>query len=80
MLVYVVGYQPANDRAAVGGFDWYYVEPAGRELAVGQVTELLRHGDDHSVTFVPLEVPDELDADAITAWIDGNLHLVEVGR
>lgn len=77
-LVYVVGFQPANDRAAVGGFDWYH--PPQRGHAIHRMVQRLAEGVDHFLTFVPLEVPDGLDDREIDRWIDENLQLVEVGR
>lgn len=80
MLVYVVGFQPTSDAAAVGGFDWFPADRHGE--AVQRMIRLLCEKDDyHSLTFVPLEIPgDHLTQDEVTRWIDENLHLVEVGR
>jgi len=76
-LVYVVGFAPGDEAHAIGGFDWF---PASdRKGAVARLIQRAGEGDGHSVTFVPLRVPDG-SKEEITAWIDGNIDLVEVGR
>jgi hypothetical protein len=75
ILVYVVGFAPADDLHSIGGFDWFpAVDRAG---AVARLLQRVTEGDGHSVTFVPLRIPFGVDP---TEWIDGNLELIEVGR
>jgi len=79
--IYVVGFQPSNDMAAVGGFDWFGYEY--RPEAVEAFLTLVDQGDGHSLTFVVLQVPDDInptDRDAITKWISDHLEMVEVSR
>lgn len=79
MRIYVVGFAPTHDGAAVGGFDWFPEDARGR--AVARAVDYLAHGDDHSLTFVPLEIPDGIvESEAVTNWIDSHLELIEVSR
>lgn len=80
MKVYVVGFAPTPGCGAIGGFDWFPKIEDARQLMMKYVVE---SDDSHSLTFVPLDVPDEAVVDgnareSITSWIDSNLHLVEV--
>lgn len=87
MRAYVVGYAPADERGGTGGFAWFPTADEAIRIAKRGLRELGGLGS-HSLTFVPLDVPDDVaypggqsvaDRDAVTAWIDANLHLVEVG-
>jgi len=76
-LVYVVGFAPADEAHAIGGFDWF--PESDRKGAVERLIQRANEGNGHSISFVPLRVPEGTKAE-ITDWIDGNLDLIEVGR
>lgn len=84
MKVYVVGFAPADDQAATGGFNWYPDEQEAR----AEMIKLMHDSPSpsiHSYTFVPLDLPlPNITSDeerlAVTAWIDEHLELIEVGR
>lgn len=79
MKVYVVGFAPTHDGSAIGGFEWFPEDR--RDSAITWMVKRLADGDDHSCTFVPLEVPDgTTEPDDVTDWIDSNLELIEVSR
>ena len=89
MQVFVVGWHPAPDSEANGGFEWRYnrAEALG-ELAALVVREALNDGAPHNLVFATLNVPFQVDYDRprtyddlepkITDWIDHNLHLIEL--
>ena len=89
MRVFVVGWHPAPESGANGGFEWRYSRvEALREMASLVVLETSNDGPRHNLVFVELEVPFEVDperprtysdrSEEITAWIDNNLHLVDL--
>jgi hypothetical protein len=89
MQVFVVGWHPAPGSGANGGFEWRYNRlEALRELVSLSVLEAANDGPQHNIVFATIEVPYEVDPDRprtysdreeeITAWIDANLHLIEL--
>ena len=89
MKVFVVGWHPAPDSDANGGFEWRYSRvEAMRELVSLVVLEAAHDGPQHNIVFATLNVPFQVDYDRlrtyddlepkITAWIDENLHLIEL--
>lgn len=89
MRVYVVGWHPAPDSGANGGFEWRYSRiEAIREMASLVVLEADNDGPRHNLALVELEVPFEVDPnrpreysdreEEITAWIDSHLELIEL--
>jgi hypothetical protein len=73
--VYVVSRAPLE--GGVGGFDWFTKEDDARSAMIERMQNDLSPIR-HSYSFVPLDVPTG-DREAVTQYIDKNLHLVEVG-
>lgn len=89
MRVFVVGWHPAPESGANGGFEWRYNRTeALRELASLVVLETDNRGPRHNIVFAEVEVPFQVDYDRprtyddreleITRWLDDNLHLIEL--
>lgn len=89
MHVFVVGWHPAPQSGANGGFEWRYSRAeALRYMASMVVLEAENTGPRHNLVFVELKVPFEVDPSRpreysdrepeITKWIDDNLHLIEL--
>jgi hypothetical protein len=75
MLVYVVGFQPLDGIDKQSGFEWF--PGSERDQAVEKMLELVRFGDTHSVSFVPVTVPKVTDED-IQEWLLSHHQLFEV--
>lgn len=72
--IHVVSFSPADETAAVGGFEWRYA----LSDAVTFLREMLQKEEGHhNLALVHLDVPEGLDADGITDWIDARLELIE---
>lgn len=89
MYVYVVGWHPAPESGANGGFEWRYSRTeALRELASLVVLEADNDGPDHNIVFAKIDVPFEVDhhrprtyddrEHEITEWLDANIGLFEL--
>jgi hypothetical protein len=89
MRVFVVGWHPAQESGANGGFEWRYNRTeALRYMASTIVLETDNQGPRHNLVFAEVEVPFEVDyyrprtfddrEPQITAWLDDNLHLFEL--
>lgn len=75
MIVHVVSWSPSMLGDGNGGFEWR----EDRHFAISFLNELLathRQSIGVNISLCVLDVPEEGN-DAITRWIDENLHLVE---
>lgn len=69
MMVYVVAFEPYDDRAAVGGFDWFYKQSDGEKAFE---YEIAQNGKTHLIRLLAIEVAAK-SQDAITTELDTKL-------
>lgn len=64
-----------GDEQGGGGFNWYYTEENARQGF--QAEKRAWEGACARVRLVKVQVPTFLDPEAVTAWIDGDIDLIE---
>ena len=80
MIVWVAGFHPSVAGGDTGGFEWRWT----RKQALSALDDLLAkatgfHNYVLAAIDVPFDCPSNPDEDeAVTAWIDANLHLIEL--
>ena len=73
MKLFVISFAPYDDRASVGGFDWYY----DQDKALAAFEEEIRANDDtHIVRLIEFNSISS-DKNSITQEIDDNLRQIE---
>ena len=89
MRVFIVGWHPAVESGANGGFEWRYNRIEALRFMAGMVVlETDNHGPRHNLVFAEVEVPFEINYDRpreyddrepqITEWLDSNTSLFEL--
>lgn len=75
MRVYVVSFSPFDDSlSSVGGFEW---RKSLLEAQTEMMFQVLHNAATSNLSFVHIDVPDDLTDDQITEWLDSNLALFE---
>jgi len=88
MIVWVVGFHPSVAGGSTGGFEWRYSRREAISILFDFAVDLLDRYHGQNLVFAAIDVPFEVDPTRprtyddreheITAWIDSNLHLIEL--